>query len=87
MPEGGKLTLTSKVTPNKHVLLHVQDTGTGIAQEIRPQIFTPLFTTKPKGQGFGLAVCKRIIEAHSGTISFQSTEGKGTKFTIQFPAN
>ena len=87
MPEGGKLTLTSKIAPNKHVLLHVQDTGTGIAQEIRPQIFTPLFTTKPKGQGFGLAVCKRIIEAHSGTISFQSTEGKGTKFTIQFPCN
>jgi signal transduction histidine kinase len=44
-----------------------------------------LFTTKPRGQGFGLAVCKRVIEAHGGTIGFESTVGKGSTFTVQLP--
>ncbi len=87
MPDGGKLTLTGKATPEGQVSLSVQDTGVGIPESIKNKIFTPLFTTKPRGQGFGLAVCKRVIEAHGGTISFESQEGKGTKFTIQFPAN
>jgi signal transduction histidine kinase len=65
----------------------LKDTGVGITEKIKPQIFTPLFTTKPRGQGFGLAVCKRVIEAHGGTINFESQEGKGAKFTIQFPAS
>jgi len=87
MPDGGKLTLTGQTTPESQVSLSVQDTGVGIPEAIRNRIFTPLFTTKPRGQGFGLAVCKRVMEAHGGTISFESQEGKGAKFTIQFPAN
>jgi PAS domain S-box-containing protein len=87
MPKGGTLTLTGKVTPQGQVLVTVKDTGVGIPNAIKKQIFTPLFTTKPRGQGFGLAVCKRVIEAHGGTISFESTAGKGAEFTIQFPAN
>ncbi|MCW4003938.1 MAG: PAS domain S-box protein [Candidatus Bathyarchaeota archaeon] len=87
MPEGGKLALTSKVDSEGHVFISVQDTGIGIPEEIKPQIFTPLFTTKPRGQGFGLAVCKRVIEAHGGAISFESKKGKGTKFTIRFTAS
>jgi len=47
-----------------------------------PNLFTPLFTTKAKGQGFGLAVCKRVIEAHGGTITFESQEEKGTEFIV-----
>jgi len=86
MPNGGDLSLRTKVE-RKQVTVIVEDTGVGIPDKIRSQIFTPLFTTKPRGQGFGLAVCKRVIEAHGGTITFDSTEGKGTKFTIQFPAN
>jgi signal transduction histidine kinase len=65
----------------------IKDTGVGIPNNIKSQIFTPLFTTKPRGQGFGLAVCKRVIEAHGGTISFESKVGKGTEFKIQFPVN
>jgi len=84
MPNGGKLTLHSQVNSDGQVLVSVEDTGIGIPEKIKPQIFTPLFTTKPRGQGFGLAVCKRVIEAHGGTISFESQEGKGAKFTIQF---
>jgi len=87
MPNGGKLTLTGLTTPESQVSLSVQDTGVGIPEAIKNRIFTPLFTTKPRGQGFGLAVCKRVMEAHGGTISFESQEGKGAKFTIQFPAN
>jgi two-component system sensor kinase FixL len=85
MPNGGKLTLKSQVNRDGQVSITVEDTGVGIPEKIKPQIFTPLFTTKPRGQGFGLAVCKRVIEAHGGTISFESEEGKGAKFTIQLP--
>jgi len=48
-------------------------------------LFSPMLTTKAKGQGLGLAVVKRLVEALKGTISFESEEGKGTKFIIQLP--
>jgi PAS domain S-box-containing protein len=86
MPDGGNLNLNSQISHEGQVSVTVEDTGVGIPEEIKPQIFTPLFTTKPRGQGFGLAVCKRVIEAHGGTINFESQIGKGAKFTIQFPA-
>ncbi len=87
MPLGGKLSVSGKFDSEKQILIAVHDTGVGIPDEIKCKIFTPLFTTKPRGQGFGLAVCKRVIEAHGGTISFVSKLGKGTKFTIQFPVS
>jgi PAS domain S-box-containing protein len=87
MPNGGRLNLTAHVNSKGKVSITVQDTGVGIPDRIKNQIFTPLFTTKPRGQGFGLAVCKRVIEAHGGTISFESTTDKGTKFTVEFPAS
>lgn len=85
MPNGGELTLEAQAYPEGSVSITVKDTGVGIAENIKPKIFTPLFTTKPRGQGFGLAVCKRVIEAHGGAISFESQEGKGAEFTIQLP--
>ncbi len=85
MPKGGTLTIGAKIIKNGHVQIIVEDTGTGIPEKIRDKVFQPLFTTKSRGQGFGLAVCKRVIEAHSGTIDFESQEGKGTKFTITLP--
>lgn len=86
MPNGGKLYMAAQVDSGGHVSISVEDTGVGIPDRIRSQIFTPLFTTKPRGQGFGLAVCKRVIEAHGGTISFESYEGKGSRFTVEFPS-
>jgi two-component system nitrogen regulation sensor histidine kinase NtrY len=53
---------------------------------MKPKIFTPLVTTKAKGQGLGLAVVKRLIEAMNGTVSFESEQGKGTKFIITLRA-
>ena len=86
MPNGGTLTIAAKHQNNK-VKISIQDTGEGIADEIKDQLFTPLFTTKSKGQGFGLAVAKRLVETQGGKICFESKKDKGTTFTIQLPIN
>jgi signal transduction histidine kinase len=85
MPEGG--TVTVKATHTKGTAaISVEDTGLGIPEEDRNKIFKPLFTTKSKGQGFGLSVCKRLVEAHNGgSIAFESEVGKGSKFTVKVP--
>jgi PAS domain S-box-containing protein len=84
MPNGGKLTVTAKAVAGKAVIV-VEDTGVGIPEEAKSKLFTPLFTTKSKGQGLGLAVVKRLMEAQGGTVCFESKKGKGTKFIIELP--
>lgn len=84
MPNGGTLRINTR-TQNGQTLINVEDSGEGISEEVKDKLFTPLFTTKSKGQGFGLAVVKRLVEAQNGKISFVSHEGKGTTFTIQLP--
>jgi signal transduction histidine kinase len=61
------------------------DTGCGISQENLKKIFEPLFTTKPKGIGLGLAISKRMVEQNSGEIEVESTVGIGTTFTLKLP--
>jgi signal transduction histidine kinase len=86
MPKGGKLTIkAAKDKQTSDVILTVEDTGVGIPEEVKGRLFTPMFTTKSKGQGFGLAVIKRMTEALGGTVTFESEEGKGTKFILRFP--
>ncbi|XHH09176.1 MAG: nitrogen regulation protein NR(II) [Candidatus Bathyarchaeia archaeon] len=84
MPKGGKLTIKTCMDAY-NLKISVEDTGVGIPPEVRHRIFQPLMTTKSKGQGFGLAVAKRLVEAQNGTIGFESERGVGTKFTISFP--
>jgi signal transduction histidine kinase len=84
MLDGGQLTIESSITDDT-VKVNVQDTGVGIPKENLDKLFQPLFTTKSKGQGFGLAVCRRLVEAHGGTISAESEVGKGSTFTIKLP--
>ena len=84
MPNGGKLIITTTGTKD-HVEITFTDTGTGMAEEDRSKLFTPFFTTKAKGIGLGLAICKRIVEEHGGTIGFKSKVSKGTTFTIALP--
>jgi PAS domain S-box-containing protein len=86
MPNGGKLTIRATVLEKLDLLkISVEDTGIGIAKEDQPHIFQPLFTRKAKGQGLGLPACKKIVEAHGGTITFESKIGKGTKFIVTIP--
>ena len=84
MPDGGKLTINTK-GENQLLEVEIADTGCGIPKEITAKIFDPLFTTRAKGIGLGLAVCKTIIERHEGYIEVKSKVGKGTTFTIKLP--
>ena len=76
MPLRGELTIQSYASENDSIHIVVKDTGGGIPEEIKSKIFTPLFTTKSKGQGFGLPVCKRVIEAQGGTVTFKAKSEK-----------
>jgi len=84
MTKGGTLTIKSrKLEGNLEIVF--SDTGGGMSKETLEKLWTPLFTTKAKGMGFGLPICKRFIEAHDGSISVKSITGKGTTFTVTFP--
>ncbi len=81
-----QLTIKAYRDKKKHdSVITVEDTGVGIPESVKNKLFTPMFTTKAKGQGFGLAVIKRMTEALGGTVTFESQEGKGTKFIIRLP--
>ena len=84
MPNGGKLYVNA-ACKNGAASIVVEDTGEGIPEEVRGKLFAPLMTTKSRGQGFGLAVVKRLIDAMGGTVTFESEVGKGTKFILEFP--
>jgi len=84
MPEGGGLTISAR-EGGKFLEVGVSDTGCGITEEVIGKIFDPLFTTRAKGIGLGLAVCKAIIERHGGDIEVESEVGKGASFTIRLP--
>jgi PAS domain S-box-containing protein len=84
MPNGGKLTIRAS-KKEETALISVEDTGAGISDANLSKIFTLLFTTKAKGQGFGLPVCKRMVEAHDGNITVESKVGKGSTFTVEIP--
>jgi len=85
MPNGGEITIKTFDEGNNTVI-KVSDNGVGIPEEFRPKLFKPLSTTKSKGTGMGLAVVKKIVTAHNGTIDVESDVGKGTTFTIRLPA-
>jgi two-component system, cell cycle sensor histidine kinase and response regulator CckA len=84
MPTGGMLTVAAHMEGNRPVM-QVSDTGRGIPEAVKPKMFKPLFTTKSKGQGFGLAVVKKLTEDLKIDISFESKIGKGTTFFLKFP--
>ncbi len=84
MQNVGTLTIDGKEVDGS-LEISFADTGPGIPDEILPKLFAPLFTTKAKGMGFGLAICKRIIEAHGGTITVKTANGKGTTFKVTIP--
>jgi two-component system NtrC family sensor kinase len=85
MPDGGRITVSTSVE-GAMLRLSIEDTGTGIPEEHRARIFSPFFTTKAEGSGLGLVIAKRIVMSHGGRISLQSTEGLGTRLSIDLPA-
>jgi two-component system sensor histidine kinase AtoS len=85
MPDGGRLTITVQPSENG-VQLQFIDTGMGMDQATKDNIFNPFFTTKDKGTGLGLAMTHKIIEEHGGDIQVSSSPGEGTTFTLKLPA-
>jgi signal transduction histidine kinase len=84
MPEKGILEIRS-IPKGSNVEITFADSGVGISSDILAKIFSPLTTTKAKGMGLSLAICKRIVDAHGGKIAVESTVGKGTTFAITLP--
>ncbi|MFA6433108.1 MAG: PAS domain S-box protein [Elusimicrobiales bacterium] len=96
MPGGGSITVNADpvdlkagevppLAPGRYVRIEVRDTGAGIAEDVKRKIFDPYFSTKAKGRGLGLAVCRSIIIKHGGQIGVESELSKGTVFTIHLP--
>jgi len=86
-PEKGKIKVQTRNCPEWDEV-RIQDTGSGIPENIRERIFDPFFTTKEigKGTGQGLAIARSVIvDKHGGTIHFETEEGKGTTFIIRLP--
>ncbi|MCX7905541.1 MAG: ATP-binding protein [Elusimicrobiales bacterium] len=85
MPEKGKITVRTDITPEKMSRIDIEDTGPGIPQEVLDKLFTPFFTTKARGTGLGLAVVKKVIERHKGKVEISTQIGKGTCFKLYLP--
>lgn len=83
MPGGGTLKIESALLPSGEIEMLFTDTGCGISKENLDRIFEPLFTTKSKGTGLGMAIVKKIVDHHKGTISVNSEPGKGTTMIVR----
>lgn len=84
MSSGGELILSTRKLGDR-VVLEVTDTGKGIPQADLARVFDPFYSTRKGGSGLGLPTCRRIVEAHNGTIAVDSTPGIGTRFVLSFP--
>jgi signal transduction histidine kinase/putative methionine-R-sulfoxide reductase with GAF domain len=88
MPNGGTLTVQIEPWPRDEgdgVVITISDTGGGVPQEVVENIFNPFFTTKQEGTGLGLALSKRVVEGHGGTIEIVNREGEGVTFILRLP--
>lgn len=85
MPKGGILAIRTSFCPNS-AIVEIIDTGIGIDKEHLPFLFTDFQTTKKKGLGLGLAITRRLVEGMGGTISVDSTKGRGSRFILTFPS-
>jgi signal transduction histidine kinase len=85
MPMGGTLKVTNKKVKG-FIQIDFSDTGVGMSKVVLERLWLPFFTTKAKGMGVGLPICKRIVDAHQGRIEVQSVEGSGSCFSVFLPA-
>lgn len=93
MPHGGTITVRSRHAPGDsstergHVIVQVEDTGNGIPSGDMETVFKPFYTTKKKGMGLGLSLCRGMIEKHGGKIQAISQEGEGSCFIVEIPVD
>lgn len=92
MPNGGAITITTAIAmktsdgvPPDSVIISIADTGAGMPPEMARKAFQPFFSTKSKGTGLGLSIVERAIKQHGGSISLESTVGRGTTVRISMP--
>ena len=88
MPEGGRIDILTDLVQkgnNRYVRMQFRDSGSGIPEEVRGEVFEPYFTTKKDGSGLGLAIAQRIVFDHNGSMWFESKEGSGTTFIVELP--
>jgi two-component system, NtrC family, sensor histidine kinase HydH len=85
MPKGGELLVAAEPEP-EGLVIHVTDTGRGIAKEDLERIFRPYYSTRPGGSGLGLPTVERIVREHDGRLEVHSEPGRGTRFSIHLPA-
>ena len=82
--QGGQIIISGKIE-NRFYVIGIADSGSGIPEDIRSQIFDIYYTTKKEGTGMGLPIVYKIVQSHHGTIEMESQEGKGTTFHIRLP--
>jgi signal transduction histidine kinase len=85
MPKGGDLLLSARLD-GAFGVVHVIDTGTGMTPDVAAKVFDAYYSTKRGGTGLGLAMAKRIIAEHGGTLSVASEPGRGSDFALRLPA-
>ena len=85
MPQGGTISLATRLVEGGSIEVEVRDTGGGIPAEALPRIFDPFYSTKEKGTGLGLAFTQQVVQEHGGTIRCESVPGSGTVFAIRLP--
>ena len=84
MPETPEIRWTFEQTGEMtSIVLH--DNGGGMPVDVQPHLFRPFFTTKTYGTGLGLVICRRIMDAHGGSVSVETALGQGTEVIIEFP--
>jgi two-component system NtrC family sensor kinase len=88
MPAGGRLSVrvAAYVSNTRRISVEIRDTGMGIPDNVMGAIFDPFITTKPRGSGLGLSICRGIADAHRATIQAKNNEGTGATITVDFPA-
>jgi signal transduction histidine kinase len=86
MPQGGRLAITARAVDG-NVRVDVADTGVGIAPEVLGRVMEPLYSTKARGLGLGLAIARAIVEKNGGSLRVASEPGKGSTFTVFLQAD
>jgi signal transduction histidine kinase len=84
LPRGGTVRVETETTEGR-VAVSVRDSGAGISARIRPRLFEPFVSSKENGLGLGLSICKRLIEAHGGSIHGENDDNGGAAFTFTLP--